>query len=265
MADAREPAVLASVTDRVGRLVMNRPQKHNAFDETVIAALAEHLSDFEQREDVRIVVLAAVGESFSAGADLDWFRRAASYGFAENVADARRLADMLVTLDGLSKPTVALVQGGAYGGGLGLIAACDVAVASATARFAFSETRLGLIPAVISPYVLAAIGGRAARRYFLTAESFDAAEALRVGLVHEVVPAADLPAAGARIVAALKAAGPHAITEAKRLIAELAERPADQKTKEDTARRIAALRDGAEGREGVAAFLERRKPAWLSD
>jgi methylglutaconyl-CoA hydratase len=265
MADASEPAVLVSVTGQVGRIVLNRPQKHNAFDDDVIATLAAHLSEFDRREDIRVVVLAAVGDSFSAGADLGWFKRAAGYGLAENIADARRLADMLATLNALSKPTVALVQGSAYGGGLGLIAACDVAIASATARFSFSETRLGLIPAMISPYVLAAIGRRAARRYFLTAEPFDAAEALRIGLVHDVVPAADLAAAGDRIIAALKAAGPRAVAEAKRLIADVAEAALDRSTIAETARRIATLRESAEGREGVAAFLERRKPAWRSD
>jgi methylglutaconyl-CoA hydratase len=172
---------------------------------------------------------------------------------------------MLAKLAGLSKPTLALVQGNAFGGGLGLIAACDIAIAAQNACFAFTEVRLGLIPSVISPYVLGAIGRRAAQRYFLTAERFDAEEARRIGLVHEVVLANELTAAGDRLVDALKLGGPGAIAEAKRLIADVADQPAGPQIIDETTRRIAELRESPEGREGVTAFLERRKPAWHSE
>lgn len=265
MAAEPEPNLRVTVEDGVCRLVLNRPERHNAFDDALIAALAENLAQVEARADVRVVVLAATGETFCAGADLGWMRRAAGYSAAENREDAGRLADMLATLAGLSRPTLALVQGNAFGGGLGLIAACDIAIAARDACFALTEVRLGLIPAVISPYVVAAIGRRAAQRYFLTAERFDAEAAQRLGLVHEAVPAPDLAAAGDRIVDALKLGGPQAIAAAKRLIADVAGRPPDREILDETARRIAELRGSEEGREGVAAFLERRKPAWRSE
>jgi len=212
--------------------------------------------------DVRAVVLAGAGRSFSAGADLNWMRRTADYSEVENLADARALAGLMRTLDRLPKPTVALVQGAAYGGGVGLVACCDIAVASTAAVFSLSEVRLGLLPSVISPYVVDAIGPRAARRYFLTAERFDAAEARRLGLVHEVVAPEDLEAAGARVLAALAECGPAAQAASKALVARVARGPIDDAMVEDTARRIAALRATPEGREGVMAFLEKRKPSW---
>ncbi|MBX6322151.1 MAG: enoyl-CoA hydratase/isomerase family protein [Rhodospirillaceae bacterium] len=243
-------------------LRLNRPAKHNAFDEAMIVALADALDGTAQDAAVRAVVLAAAGRSFSAGADLGWMRRTAAASREENLADARRFAAMLAAFDRLPKPTVALVQGAAYGGALGLIAACDVAFAADTASFALSEVKLGLVPAVISPYVLRAIGPRAARRYFLTGERFDAATALRLGLVHAVVPAAELEARGRALIEAIAANAPQAMARAKALVRQVAGRAIDDALVEETARLIAEVRGGAEACEGIAAFLDRRAPRW---
>ena len=247
----------------IATLRLNRPEVHNAFNDALIAELTEALRELDADASVRTVVLAANGPSFSAGADLQWMRRMAGYSPAENEADARALAGLMRTLDRLAKPTVAVVQGAAFGGGVGLVACCDIALAAEHATFALSEVRLGLIPAVISPYVMAAIGARAARRYFLTGERFDAAEARRLGLVQEVVPAADLPQALESVIVALTQGGPVAQAAAKRLVADLSDRPIDDDVVKDTAGRIARIRAGDEGREGVSAFLEKRKPAWV--
>ena len=183
-----EPNILTHIDGR-GRatMTMNRPELHNAFDDAVISGLTDALKQLDDDPDVRVVTLAASGRSFSSGADLNWMRRMADYSREQNLADAEGLAELMRTLDTLSKPTIALVQGGAYGGGVGLVACCDIAIATGQASFCLPEVRLGLLPAVISPYVVAAIGSRAARRYFLSAETFDAAEAYRLGLVHQVV------------------------------------------------------------------------------
>jgi methylglutaconyl-CoA hydratase len=259
-----EPMLLQDrATNGVATLRLNRPEVHNAFNDALIAELTQALRRLDADAAVRAVVLAANGPSFSAGADLQWMRRMAAYSEAENEADARALADLMRTLDRLAKPTVAVVQGAAFGGGVGLVACCDIALAADHATFALSEVRLGLIPAVISPYVMAAIGARAARRYFLTGERFDAAEARRLGLVQEVVPAADLPQASDRILVMLAQGGPVAQAAAKRLVADLAGRPLDDGLVEDTAKRIARIRAGEEGRDGVSAFLEKRKPGWI--
>jgi methylglutaconyl-CoA hydratase len=255
-------SVTLTVEEGVARVRLNRPEKHNAFDEAMIAALTQAFASVGANQGVRAVVLCASGRSFSAGADLDWMRRTALASKADNLADARRAAEMLRALDRLPQPTVALVQGPAYGGGLGLVAACDIAIAADTATFVLSEVKLGLVPAVISPYVVAAIGARAARRYFLTAEKFDAAEALRLGLVHELVPAAELEARGRALLAALAANAPGAMAAAKALVRAVAGRPIDDALVEETARTIAELRAGEEGREGVTAFLEKRAPTW---
>ena len=260
---SNDPAPFSlSIASGVARITLDRVARHNAFDDGLIARLSDALETLAAAPHVRAVILAAAGKSFCAGADLDWMQRTAGYSRAENIADAGRLARLMALLDRLPKPTVALVQGAAYGGGVGLVAACDIAVAAQGARFCLSEVRLGLIPAVISPYVVAAIGARAARRYFLTAEPFDAAEARRIGLVHEVVPGADLEAAGGRMVASLLANGPDAVAAAKRLIADVAGRPRDDALIEDTAQRIAEIRGGDEAREGMAAFLDKRPPRW---
>lgn len=247
----------------VATVTLDRPALHNAFDDALIAALTDALRALGRDEAVRVVLLAARGKSFSAGADLEWMRRTAGYSREENLRDAEALAALTRTLDALPRPTVAVVQGAAYGGGVGLVACCDVAVASSAATFCLSEVRLGLVPAVISPYVVAAIGPRAARRYALTAERFDAAEARRLGLVHEVVAPEALEAAAGRIVAALLAGGPRAVAAAKALVARVARAPLDDALVAETAERIASIRASEEGREGLSAFLEKRPPTWV--
>jgi methylglutaconyl-CoA hydratase len=214
---------------------------------------------------VRVVVLAAQGPSFSAGADLNWMKAMAGYSRAENVEDARRLARLMRTLNGLPRPTVALVQGAAFGGGVGLVACCDIVVAVEEAKFCLSEVKLGLIPAVISPYVVATIGEAAARRYFLTAEAFSSWEAQRLGLVHEVVDRGALEGRGRQIVDALLQGGTTAQQAAKDLVFSIASRRPDAALIEETAGRIADLRASEEGREGVTAFLEKRRPNWRAD
>lgn len=250
--------------DDLGRATVRlaRPERHNAFDEAVIGELTATFTGLAADARVRMVVLAAQGASFSAGADLGWMQRVAQYSEVENRRDALGLAHMLRAIDGCPKPVVALVQGAAYGGGVGLIAACDIAIAVDTASFALSEVRLGLIPAVISPYVVAAIGPRACRRLFLTGERFPATEALRLGLVHEVVPASALAAALERTLAALAAGGPRAQAAAKELLRRVAHQLPGEELDRWTAERIAAARASPEGREGVAAFLAKRAPSW---
>lgn len=257
MADLR-----LSQSGGVATISLDRPQLHNAFDDALIADLTEALRRVGADPTVRAVVLSAEGKSFSAGADLNWMRRMASYSEAENVADAKALAELMRVLNFLPKPTVARVQGAAYGGGVGLVACCDVALAAEGATFCLSEVKLGLIPAVISPYVVAAIGARAARRYFQTAEVFSAAEAQRLGLVHEVCAAEALDEAVDRVLARILEGGPEAQAASKDLIFAVADRLVDESLIDDTARRIAARRASAEGREGLAAFLEKRKPIW---
>ena len=248
----------------VVRLTLDRPEIHNAFDDRLIAELTQELARLGAEDAVRVLVLTGAGRSFSAGADLNWMRRTASYGEAENLADARALAKLMQTLNELPKPTVARVNGAALGGGTGLVACCDIVVASEQATFGITEVRLGLIPSVIGPYVLAAIGPRHARRLMLTGERISAAEALRLGLVHEIVAADQLDAAVERIVGELGKGGPGAIAAAKRLIHDLSGRPIEPSLIDGTAQRIAALRATGEAREGVGAFLEKRAPAWLS-
>jgi methylglutaconyl-CoA hydratase len=245
-------------------LTLERPEIHNAFDDRLIAELTEELERLGADVGVRVLVLTGAGRSFSAGADLNWMRRTASYSEAENLADARALADLMRTLSELPKPTIARVNGAALGGGTGLVACCDIVVASAQATFGTTEVRLGLIPSVIGPYVLAAIGPRQARRLMLTGERISAAEARRLGLVHEVVEAEQLDGAVERMVGELLKNGPAALAAAKRLIHDLGGRPIDAALIDDTARRIASLRATSEAREGVGAFLEKRPPVWLS-
>jgi methylglutaconyl-CoA hydratase len=255
--------VLTEVDGPIGIVTLNRPERHNSFDEVLIAELTAALSDLERDEAVRVVVLSSTGKSFCAGADLNWMQRAAHYGQEENLRDARNLARLLSTLNLLGKPTIARVQGSAYGGGVGLIAACDVSVATYDAQFALTEVKLGIVPAVVSPYVVAAIGQHKARRYMMSAERFAAAEAYRIGLVHEIVPDENaLDEAIGEIVGALLECGPHAQAECKDLIRSVANRPLSSDVIEDTARRITRVRASPEGREGIAAFLEKRKPSW---
>ncbi len=245
----------------VARLTMTRAEVHNAFDDAMIAALTEALERLGADPAVRILVLAAEGRSFSAGADLGWMKRMAGYSQAENLADARALARLMQVLDRLPKPTVARVQGAAFGGGVGLVACCDIAIGTPAARFMLSEVRLGLIPAVISPYVVKAIGQRAARRYFVTAERFSAEEALHLGLLHRLVEAEALDDAVEEMVETLLLGGPAAQASAKDLMFAV-DRPLDEAVIEDTAQRIAAIRATEEGQEGLQAFLEKRKPGW---
>jgi len=260
---ARAPRGLAiAIADGVATVTLARPEVHNAFDEALIAELTRALKALDADPAVRVVVLCGEGRSFCAGADLTWMQRMAGYDHAANLADAGALAAMLAALDRSTKPTIARVHGAAYGGGVGLVACCDIAVAAEDAVFALSEARLGLIPATIGPYVVAAIGRRAARRYFLTAERFGAADALAIGLVHAVVPAAGLDARVRELADQLLAAGPRAQAESKALIRAVAGRPIDDTVIADTVEWIAAVRASPEGREGIAAFLARRPPAW---
>ena len=259
-----EQSVLQSIDAHgVARLTLNRPEVHNAFDDHLIAHLTHKLRDLEHNASVRVVVLAAEGKSFSAGADLNWMKRIARYSEAENLRDAVALAGLMRALNTMTKPTIARVQGSAFGGGVGLVACCDIAIAGSAAVFSLSEVRLGLIPAVISPYVIAAMGERNARRYFLTAERFDAQEALRIGLVYSVVSDGELDAAVSRIVGELLKGGPKAIAASKELIAHVTGRPIDHVLEEETAARIAQIRVSPEGQEGIAAFLDKRPAAWI--
>jgi methylglutaconyl-CoA hydratase len=253
-----------STTDArgVARVTLNRPEVHNAFDDTLIAELTDEYRRLGDDAGVRMVVLAANGKSFSAGADLNWMRRMAGYNEAENLRDSAALAELMRTIDLLGKPTIAAVHGNAFAGGTGLIACCDIAIAAASAQFAITEVRLGLAPAVISPYLVRALGARAARRLFLTAERFDAHEARRLGLVHEVAPDDGLADAVERVVAALLEGGRDAQRAAKALVAQVSAAPLDDALIAHTAATIARLRVSPEGREGIAAFLEKRKPAW---
>jgi methylglutaconyl-CoA hydratase len=246
----------------VATLTLNRPEKHNAFDDRMITDLLQALDNIGKDKSVRVLVLRAAGKSFCAGADLDWMRRMADYDFAQNLADARRLAQLMYRLNRLHKPVIARVQGASYGGGVGLIACCDIAIASDNAIFSLSEVRLGLIPSVISPYLIAAIGSRAARRYFLSGERFDAARALQLNLVHEVVEPESLDARLEQCIDALLNSGPSAQAAAKELIEQVQGRAIDESLIEETARRIAEVRASDEAREGLTAFLEKRKPDW---
>ena len=255
--------LLTHVDDRgVATVTLNRPEVHNAFDDKLIAELTDAIETLGGREDIRAIVITGAGKSFSAGGDLAWMRACADYDERENEADSLRLARLMHTLDGVPKPTIARVNGHAFGGGVGLAACCDIVLAASSARFSLSEVRLGLVPAVISPYVIAAIGARQARRYFLTAEAMDAVTAQRIGLAHAVVDPDDLDEAVAREIDHLLKGGPTALAEAKALVARLAP-PVDEATRAETAALIARLRVSAEGQEGLSAFLDKRKPAWL--
>ncbi|MBI2313490.1 MAG: enoyl-CoA hydratase/isomerase family protein [Betaproteobacteria bacterium] len=260
---ANKPFITELFEEGVALVTLNRPELHNAFDDDLIAKLTRELKALDANPGVRVVILGANGKSFSAGADLNWMKRTAGYTREQNLKDAIALADLMRTLNDLSKPTVARVHGPAFGGGVGLIACCDIAIAARPASFALSEVRLGIIPSVISPYVVAAIGERYAHRYFLTGERFDCAEAYRIGLVHDICEAPDLDEKIGTIVSHLLACSPRALGAAKQLIARVAKSPVDDALVRDTAERIAAIRASAEGKEGLAAFLEKRAPAWI--
>jgi methylglutaconyl-CoA hydratase len=255
-------SLLTEHRNGVAWLTLNRPEVHNAFDETLIAGLTEAFAAAADDAGVRAVVLRALGKSFSAGADLNWMKRMAGFSEAENLADARRLAALLQTIDTCPKPVIARVHGNAFAGAIGLIACCDLAVAVTEAEFAVTEVRLGLIPAVISPYLIRAMGARQARRWFLTAERFSAEQALAMNLLHEVVGRDQLDACVDHWIDAVRRAGPNALKAAKDLVAAVDAAPSAAII-EDTSKRIAAIRAGAEGKDGVAAFLEKRKPGWM--
>lgn len=253
------------ITHRVGVVWMTRAEVRNAFNETTIAELTEAFRTLGADPEVRAIVLAAEGPAFCAGADLDWMRRMSQYSHDENRADAMKLATMLRTIHECPKLVIARVHGPAFAGGVGLVAACDIAVASLDAEFCLTETKLGLIPATIAPYVMRAMGPNQARRYFLTAEKFDAGEAYRIGLVHNIAPPDQLDSTINELLATLMLTSAEAVAAAKRLVRELAFRPIDDALVADTAERIAAIRQSADGREGIASFLEKRKPRWAAE
>lgn len=257
-----ETVLLHTDAHGVATLTINRAEKHNAFDDAIIAELTAKLKQVEQDDAVRVVVLTGAGRTFSAGGDLNWMRSMAKYSERENMEDAMKLAELMDLLDCSPKPTIAKVNGPAYGGGVGLVACCDIAICTEAAKFALTEVRLGLIPAVISPYVIAAIGERQARRYFLTAEPIEAKQACQIGLVHEVVTPDILDETVNMLASSLLKGGPKGLIAAKRLIAEqsMSDRKALMKK---TARLIAELRTSAEGQEGLTAFLEKRNAGWI--
>ena len=256
--------LLISRDGPVARVFLNRPDVRNAFNDGVIAELAAAFTGFAADATLRAVVLGGHGKAFCAGADLSWMRAMADYTWEQNRADAQGLADMLHAIWSCPVPVIGRVHGDCYAGGVGLAAVCDILVAAEGVNFCLSEARLGLLPATIGPYVVKALGEQASRRYFATAERFDAARAHALGFVHEVVPADALDAKVDELVAALLANGPAAVRACKQLVQDVADRPIDDALRADTARRIADIRASAEGKEGVQAFLNKRKPSWLA-
>ncbi len=248
----------------VAIVTMNRPEKHNAFDETVIEELTSIFNEVEHNKEVKIMILQSTGRSFSAGADLEWMKRMANYDHEENVKDANALAKMLHTLNYMSIPTIAKVQGAAMGGGAGLVCCCDIAIATNNASFAFSEAKLGLIPATIGPYVLKSIGSQAARRYFLTAERFIAERAMSLGMISEVVDDQELDEKVNSIIDTILMNSAEAVKAAKQLIIDIDGKTVTEELMQLTSERIADIRASEEGKEGLSAFLEKRKPAWVN-
>jgi methylglutaconyl-CoA hydratase len=254
--------LLVEKKDGVARVTLNRPEVRNAFDDALIASLRKAFDELGGDPSVRVMVLAGNGPAFCAGADLNWMKRMAGYDYAANQRDAQALADMLAALERMPKPTIARVHGPAFAGGTGLVAACDIAVGTHEAKFCFSEAKLGLSPATISPHVIRAIGERAARRYFLSAEVFAAEEAFRIGMLSILTDQLDETIDG--LLQHLLAGGPEAMKKIKELVRAVAARPLDDALVADTAKRIAEIRVSPEGREGIASFLEKRKPSWCS-
>lgn len=255
--------LLLATAAGVTTVTLNRPDVRNAFNDEVITEMTAVFLELGKRPEVRCIVLAGAGTAFCAGADLNWMKRMAGYTREQNIEDAAALARMLEVIYKCPKPTVARVQGDVYAGGTGLVAACDIAVSVDTAQYCLSEVKLGLIPATISPYVIRAMGARAAHRWFLTAERFDAAEAHRIGFVHEVVPAAGLDAKVAEIAQALVQAGPEAVKACKALVHDVAGHNITAGLVRRTVEGIADIRVSDEGREGIQSFLQKRKPSWL--
>lgn len=259
---AQPPHILYAVENRVATITLNRPEVHNAFNELVINDLNDAFLKAGADKDVRAVVLRGNGKSFSAGGDLNWMRRMADYTYQQNVNDALRLGELLKTINTLEKPTIALVHGNAFGGGVGLTACCDIAIAEEGTQFCLSEVRIGLIPSIIAPYVMNAMGPRMARRYFMTAERFDAQAALRIGFVHEVCAKGELDAAAGKIIAAIMDGAPQAQARGKKLILNITGRVIDDALINVTATQIAEARASDEGKEGLSAFLNKREPHW---
>ena len=255
-------------SETIGEIILNKPEVHNAFDDEIIQALITAIQTHENDPKVRAIWLKSTGKNFSAGADLNWMKRMAQLNYEENLADANKLAELMHSLYATSKPTLVSVQGAAFGGALGLIACCDIAVATEKASFCLSEVKIGLIPAVISPYVIKAIGERASQRYFLTAERFNCDEAHRLGLVHEQVETDALEEKSLELIQTLSQNGPNAVRQAKQLIRDVAPLPPNEKNMNDnpaiaiTTKAIAAIRVSEEGQEGLSSFLEKRAPNW---
>ena len=259
-------SVLFSVDKRgIATVCLNKPDMHNAFDDSLIAELTGLFNKVANDDNIRAMILAGSGRSFCAGADLNWMRRMASYTYDENVEDAKGLATMLRTLNELPKPTIARVQGAAYGGAIGLIACCDIAIASKLTKFCLSEVKLGLIPATISPYVIEAMGARVCRRYFATAEVFSARRARRLGLISEAVNEEELDTNVEQIVKGLLRNSPAAVAAAKKLVTDVKDHPANDALLEMTSISIAEIRGSEEGQEGLKAFLEKRKPNLIQE
>lgn len=257
-------SLLLNITHQgVATITLNRPNVQNAFDDELIQKFISVLDQIENDAKIRIVLLTANGKNFCAGGDLNWMKRMAKYSYEQNLADAKQLANLMYKLYTLNKPTIALVHGGAYGGGIGLIACCDIAIATSDANFCLSEVKIGLIPSVISPYVIKAIGERVAHRYFLTAENFNAQEAHHLGLIHIVVHQQELILTSEKIIKHLLHNGPQALNAAKQLIQHIANNPINAELIEETAKQIADIRISPEGQEGLSAFLEKRSPKWL--
>lgn len=257
-----DPTIIYSLNDGVATIQLNRPEKHNAFDEHTITALEKAFQKASADPMAKVVVLCAEGKSFSAGADLNWMKRMVEYDYQDNLKDAQSLASMLKTLNFMPKPTIARVQGNAFGGAVGLVACCDIAIATENTQFSLSEVKLGLIPATISPYVIAAMGQRAARRYFLTGEIFSSQEATSLGLVSKITTADSLDTTVKTVIKQLLANSPNAIQEAKKLVFDVANQPIDDTLIQDTSKRIAEIRISQQGQEGLNAFLEKRTAQW---
>lgn len=256
-------AVISTIDDRgVATVTLNKPELHNAFDEHVISQLVEAFTTLNNNSDVRAVILAAKGKSFCAGADLNWMRKMASYSYEENKQDAGQLAELYRTLFNLNKPTIARVQGAVFGGGVGLVACCDIAIGTRMSKFCLSEVKLGLVPATISPYVIEAIGPRLAKRYFMTAEVFSSRRARRIGLLSETVSEDDLDTTIESLISALLNNGPDSVSKAKALVNQISYQSIDSELIEQTSELIANVRVSNEGQEGLSAFLEKRAPTW---
>lgn len=256
------PVITTTDASGVTTITLNRQKKHNAFDDQMVAKLTAALEKTMANPKTRVLVLAAEGTTFSAGADLHWMKRAGQYSYEDNLNDAESLAHLLKTMNEMPLPTIAKVQGPAFGGALGLISCCDISIATTNASFAFSEVKIGLIPATISPYIIEAIGVHKARQYFTTGETFDAKKAAQLGLINEVVEEMQLDDAIAQLIATLLKNSPAAMQAAKQLTRDLGRKPMNDALIKDTCRRIADIRLSKEGQEGLSAFLEKRQPSW---